>query len=368
MDATPAYDSNMSRKQYQDQTDHSHNIGPAIDSKVSVTLSYSSNESRLCGGHGVSFVPSFVGSARTQLVKAGLAVLAIAISFLLFQNFTLQPFYERFVWNERSDRSHSQHARNVARKFLEVFQVFPPLLIVNSEGKLEITDGSSNTSVKLVRNDHATCQQVLAVHSFASSYNQPFIGQYAPPPCTFNRVSWNLTIVSAGKQFDRLGIVYLGDIEVFRMSTAEPTTDGIEWSYLKVRSQATRLRHTASSYTASFQDMTSYLPLFKNDQKLIFDLGNLINNVYTAAFNVTLTASYFTANDSITPADAILPVSKRLASQDQPSAFMVPPETASNDLKFERNVRKAILALAATGQNEEEVRRDGAIYLGDDAG
>jgi hypothetical protein len=31
-----------------------------------------------------------------------------------------------------------------------------------------------------------------------------------------------------------LGIVYIEDIEVFRTSTAEPTKNGIEWTYLKV--------------------------------------------------------------------------------------------------------------------------------------
>jgi len=59
-------------------------------------------------------------------------------------------------------------------------------------------------------------------------------GYYAPPACSFNRVTWNLTVVSAGRQFDRIGIVYLGDIEVFRTSTAEPTATGIKWTYLKV--------------------------------------------------------------------------------------------------------------------------------------
>lgn len=47
-------------------------------------------------------------------------------------------------------------------------------------------------------------------------------------------MTWNLTVVSAGRQFDRLGIVYLGDIEILRTSTAEPTMTGIEWTYLKV--------------------------------------------------------------------------------------------------------------------------------------
>ena len=103
--------------------------------------------------------------------------------------------------------------------------------------------------------------------------------------------------------------------------------------------------------------MTSFLSLFQKEQKLIFDLGNLVNDVYTAAFNVTLTASYFTSNASVSPADAILPISKRLSLQDQPSAFQLPLEPAENDLILAQNVRKAIVTIAATGQDEEEVCR-----------
>lgn len=111
-----------------------------------------------------------------------------------------------------------------------------------------------------------------------------------------------------------------------------------------------------SSYNSLVQDVTSFLPLFRSEQKVIFDLGNQITKVYTAAFNVTLTAAYFTANDSITPPDAVVPLSKRLASLDQPSAFIVPPDVASNDIELPRNLKKAVFTIAATGQIEEEVR------------
>ena len=101
--------------------------------------------------------------------------------------------------------------------------------------------------------------------------------------------------------------------------------------------------------------MTNFLSLFKKENTIIYDLGNLINNVYTAPFNVTLTASYFTAEDSITPADLIMPVSTRQGAAGQPSYFTVPPDTASNDLTLPRNVKKAVFTIAATGQSEEEV-------------
>lgn len=100
--------------------------------------------------------------------------------------------------------------------------------------------------------------------------------------------------------------------------------------------------------------MTPYVALLRNDQKVIFDLGNLINDIYTAPFNVTLIGTYFTAKDSITPADVVLPISARKGTQDQPSAFVVPPNIASNSLTIPRNVKKAVFTIAATGQSAEE--------------
>lgn len=118
--------------------------------------------------------------------------------------------------------------------FLEVFQIHPPVLTVVNDGALQITDDSTNSSGQNDGRNHAVCEEVLVVHSFGYSYGHPFIGNFTPPVCKFNRVTWNLTVVSAGRQFDRLGIVYFGDIEVFRTSTAEPTATGIIWTYLKV--------------------------------------------------------------------------------------------------------------------------------------
>ncbi|KAK5134244.1 hypothetical protein LTR08_006787 [Meristemomyces frigidus] len=224
--------------------------------------------------------------------------------------------------------------RAATTSLLEVFQVYPPVLTAAQDGELEITDGSSDATIDIIDSHRATCQDVLVSHSFAYSYGEPFVSNYTPPACAFNRVTWNLTVTSAGRQFDRLGLVYLGDIEVFRTSTAEPTATGIEWTYLK--------------------DMTSYVSLFKQDQKIIFDLGNLITDVYTAAYNITLTAAFFTADDSITPADVIVPISKRLSSQNAASVFTIPGDTASNVLSLPQNVKKAVFTVAATGQSEEE--------------
>lgn len=50
---------------------------------------------------------------------------------------------------------------------------------------------------------------------------------------------------------------YLGGTEVFRTSTEEPRQQGISYTYMK--------------------DMSQYMALWKQPQKVIFDLPNLLN-------------------------------------------------------------------------------------------
>lgn len=207
---------------------------------------------------------------------------------------------------------------------------------------LSLRDGASNGSSPLqclqvvppVLSPVGGCHSIIMEHIFAYSYGQPFVGEYSPPNCSFNRVVFNFTVTSSGRQFDRLGLMFLGDIEVFRTSTAEPTKTGIIWSYIK--------------------DMTSYLSLFKEPQKIIFDLGNLIDDTYTGSWNTTLTATYFTAEDDIDPAAVILPISARRSNQDLSSAFVVPDTQAVDTIVLPQNVNKAVVTVSACGQATEE--------------
>lgn len=175
-----------------------------------------------------------IGSNRPH--RHGMWSAIIALSILLFLSTSnISPCSAHVLDSAASSLHFVQHfARASGHAFLEVFQVYPPVLTVIPEGVLEITDGSSNASVEVIPSREPTCQETLVVHSFAS-YNAPYAVPYEPPSCSFNRVTWNLTVVAAGRQYDRLGSVSFGDIELFRTSTAEPTTNGIEWTYLKVR-------------------------------------------------------------------------------------------------------------------------------------
>lgn len=144
----------------------------------------------------------------------------------------------------------------------------------------------------------------------------------------------NLTVTSKGRQFDRLAIMYINDTEVYRTSTAEPTRDGIRWEYHK--------------------DMTAFMSLWNSPQKIIFDLGNLINDIYTGAFNATLIATFSVVEDSIESASAIIPISARRSADNAPSLFMLPGDRARNTVQLPRNIKRAIFSIAACGQAEEE--------------
>lgn len=159
-------------------------------------------------------------------------------------------------------------------------------------------------------------------------------GEYYPPDCRYNRVVFNFTVTSAGRQFDRLALMFFDDVEVFRTSTAEPTQDGIVWSYVK--------------------DMSSLIALFGQPRKIIFDLGNLVDDTYTGAWHTTVTATYFTAVDQLEPADIILPVSARRSPANRPSYFTVPESRAVDALTIPQNARKAVISISACGQAAEE--------------
>ncbi|KAI0108216.1 peptide-N4-(N-acetyl-beta-glucosaminyl)asparagine amidase A [Daldinia grandis] len=213
---------------------------------------------------------------------------------------------------------------------LECFQVTQPVLT---------SDGPSGNRPKSAEGpppDEA-CSVLLMKHVFAFSYGTPFVGNYTPPSCPFNRVIMNFTVVSQGRQFDRLALMYFGDTEVWRTSTAEPTLPpGIRWTFLK--------------------DMTEYLYFWKSPQKLIFDLGNLVDDKYTGSFNATLTATFFMADigPGKPPADLVIPISARKGGANGASQFTLPADDATNTISFPRNANRAVFTVSANGQASEE--------------
>ncbi|KAI3005587.1 hypothetical protein CBS147346_4253 [Aspergillus niger] len=200
------------------------------------------------------------------------------------------------------------------RAVLEVFEVYQPV---------PTGHGSVGCNEAILLMDHV----------FGYSYGEPYVGIYEPPNCTFDTVRLNLTVTSKGTQYDRLALMYLGDTEVFRTSTAEPTTNGIIWTYIK--------------------DMSQFNVLWKEKQKLIFDLGNIITDVYTGSFNTTLTA-YFSYEGNVRTPDIILPISARKSAQNASSDFELPSDNATVLYQIPPTASRAVVSISACGQSEEE--------------
>ncbi|KAI4139098.1 MAG: hypothetical protein L6R39_006468, partial [Caloplaca ligustica] len=100
--------------------------------------------------------------------------------------------------------------------------------------------------------------------------------------------------------------------------------------------------------------MDQYNALWRTNQKIIFDLGNLIDSTYTGSFNTTLTATFSTLPTLRATADQILPISARRSNSNGASAFSVPGDKASVAYRIPQNTERAVVSLSACGQAAEE--------------
>lgn len=98
-----------------------------------------------------------------------------------------------------------------------------------------------------------------------------------------------MTVTGFGIKYDRLALLYLGDIELWRSTTAMPIRSGFYYTFLK--------------------DMTPYSSLLRQQQKVIMQLDNIYDSVLTGNFNVTITALYYNDDDGLGPYDGRDPTS-----------------------------------------------------------
>ncbi|KAH9215583.1 peptide N-acetyl-beta-D-glucosaminyl asparaginase amidase A-domain-containing protein [Leptodontidium sp. 2 PMI_412] len=227
---------------------------------------------------------------------------------------------------------------------LQVFQLDAPIM---GPGRVVLNDGNGNSSAGDISTDSNTeggalCQVTLMEHEFKDSFGKPFVGNFTPPSCVgnSNTVMINFTVQSQGRQFDRLAIMFFRDTEVFRTSTAERKKSRIVWTYMK--------------------DMSHLMSLWKTSQKVIFDLPNQTNVNITGTYMTSLTATFFSAPESVNAASVILPLSTNRGSNESlPSTFTIPSSTQNATTilpegTFPRNAKRAIASIAATGQGDEE--------------
>ncbi|TFY62752.1 hypothetical protein EVJ58_g3662 [Rhodofomes roseus] len=188
--------------------------------------------------------------------------------------------------------------------------------------------------------------------TFGNSYGDPEIVQYTPPTDCGEVGSWagislNFTVTSNGTQYDRLGIFTFQNVEIWRTSTPEPTTDGIIWTYLK--------------------DGTRYLPLFSEPGTFILELDNILETGLNGQYASTLTATFYASSDehpAAPRANTIIPVTT-LANNTGDDAS-VPPVFSLN-VTIPQNAVAVYAELYASGNSAEEFwyYNVASEYLGD---
>ncbi|MCC3768018.1 peptide-N4-asparagine amidase [Streptomyces sp. UNOC14_S4] len=115
----------------------------------------------------------------------------------------------------------------------------------------------------------------------------PYRGTYAPPQGCGDR--WNKVVLRiegavAGRQFDRLGYLHIGGVEVLRTSTPEPSPKGITWNVEK--------------------DVTRYAATLRTEQPVEMLIGNTVDSTYTGVIKVKATLTFYAAEGPVKPAPA----------------------------------------------------------------
>jgi hypothetical protein len=120
-----------------------------------------------------------------------------------------------------------------------------------------------------------SCSTTIVDHAFdnydvySNAYTAPCAGRWA-------KVVLRLDGSVAGRQYDRLGWLTVGGVEIFKTSTPEPSPDGIQWSVEK--------------------DVTSYSALLSRPQTVNMYLGNTVDGTYTGVLNVKVTLTFYAAD------------------------------------------------------------------------
>ncbi|MFE7837530.1 peptide-N4-asparagine amidase [Streptomyces sp. NPDC057474] len=119
-----------------------------------------------------------------------------------------------------------------------------------------------------------SCEVTVAEAQFKDF--TPYRGTYTPPgDCgkRWSKVVLRLDGKVKGRQFDRLGYLHIGGVEVFRTSTPQPSPDGIEWSVEK--------------------DVTRYADTLRTAQPVEMLIGNVVDDTYTGILDVKVTLTFY---------------------------------------------------------------------------
>ena len=155
-----------------------------------------------------------------------------------------------------------------------------------------------------------SCATTIVEHAFAN-YDTYVSSYTAPCRGPWNKVVLRLDGTVKGRQYDRLGWLTMGGVEVFKTSTPEPSPDGIGWSVEK--------------------DVTGYAALLRSPQAVNMYLGNTVDEMYTGVLNIKVTLTFYAASRAFPAprgADDVLPLADQgRDGPDLTGTLRVPPNT-----------------------------------------
>jgi len=225
--------------------------------------------------------------------------------------------------------------------------LYPPITTTGTS--LEVT------ADPLVARPHTKhCEVTLLTNQAFADFNHKNFS-YTPPadcPGPWAKVIFTGDFsIDAGVQFDRTGQVFLGGVDIYFGTTAEPLQNETDTWHVE-------------------RDVTDYSSLFKTPQSGFANLGNLVNPTYTSIIHGTFKLEFYQpdfGNPAPVTADIVSPVQDS-GGNSYFNVYSSAPVTQSFTLP--RNVERAYLDVVAQSQNAEEqwflcVPNDIAGPLGD---
>jgi hypothetical protein len=183
------------------------------------------------------------------------------------------------------------------------------------------------------------CVVTLLANQAFENFNNPTY-TYTPPaacPGPWAKVVFTGDFsIQPGVQFDRTGQLFLGNVNIYFGTTAEPLATVTDTWHVE-------------------RDLTDYTPLFKTSQSGFASLGNIIgedglNSIIFGTFKLEFYPANF-INPAPRTADVVLPVTQ--AGNDSVILNNGTPEYTET-FTLPTNVESAYLDVIAQSQNEEE--------------
>src|SRR5438552_10795725 len=209
------------------------------------------------------------------------------------------------------------------------------VVLVSSSVAAQVV-GSANTAVAdppVARPATTPCVvQLFADDTFANFSPKPF--DYAPPascPSPWAKVVLEVDFsVDAGRQFDRTANIWIGGVNVYFGTTAEPS------------------RTVARSWHVE-RDLTDYSALLRAAHPGEVDLGNIVNSTYTSSLHGSAALHFYpVASGAGAPAvpDAVL----ALGASD----LATTASRLARTFSLPTNVERAYLDVPAQSQANDE--------------